>query len=228
MILIKNQFLKKALKILILFLLIPSVIALSVFLFRGKYYYTVSFVVLILSFILFAAGVERKNIGTRRLIVIAIMVALSVAGRFIPFFKPITALTVITAIYLGSEAGFLCGSLSALISNIYFGQGPWTPFQMFSWGIIGFIAGNLSKQLRSNRWILILYGIFSGILYSLIMDIWSVTWYNGGLEFEFYLSAVLTAAPFTFLYAISNVIFLCTFEKPFGVKLERIKKKYGI
>ena len=79
------------------------------------------------------------------------MVALSVTGRFIPFFKPVTALTVLTAVYLGGEAGFLCGALSAVISNFWFGQGPWTPFQMLAWGMIGLFAGLLASPLKRSR-----------------------------------------------------------------------------
>jgi len=228
MIVIKNSALRRGIKYTVPFVLIPAVITLGAYMFREKFYSFISAAVLILAFVLFASGFEKRNIGTRRLIVIAIMVALSVAGRFIPFFKPITALTIITAIYLGGEAGFLCGSLSALISNFYFGQGPWTPFQMFSWGIIGLFAGILSGQLRKNRWLLILYGIISGVIFSLVMDIWSVVWYNSTFSLELFLSSVLTALPFTVLYSVSNVIFLCVFEKPFGEKLVRVKKKYGI
>ena len=101
--------------------------------------------------VLFITGFERKVTGTRRMVLVAVMTAISVLGRFIPFFKPITALTVITAMYLGGEAGFLVGSLSALLSNFYFGQGPWTAFQMLAWGLIGYVAGLIAESLKRNR-----------------------------------------------------------------------------
>ena len=161
-------------------------------------------------------------------IITAIMTALAVFGRFIPLFKPITAICVMTAVYLGAEAGFLCGSLSVLISNIYFGQGPWTPFQMLGFGLIGLFAGYLSKVLLRHKWLMILYGALAGIAYSFIMDIWTVLWYAGGFDWKLYLSATVSAIPFTALYAVSNVIFLLLLQKPVGNKLQRIKVKYGV
>ena len=88
----------------------------------------------------------------------AAMTALSVSGRFLfamlPGFKPVTAIIIITALYFGAQAGFMTGALTALISNIYFGQGSWTPFQMLAWGIVGLLGGILSGYLKKNKWLL--------------------------------------------------------------------------
>ena len=162
------------------------------------------------------------------MVLVAVMTAVSVLGRFIPFFKPITAITVITAMYLGGEAGFLVGSLSALLSNFYFGQGPWTAFQMLSWGLIGLVAGFLSEQLKRSRVFLLIYGVVSGIVFSLIMDVWTVLWYSAGFDWDLYLASVGAAVPHTILYAVSNFIFLFVLAKPFGDKLTRIKIKYRV
>ncbi len=228
MIVIKSGGLRKAIKIAVPFILIPAIIAAGIFVFDEKRYAFISIAVAILSMALFIAGFEKKQIGTRRLIIVAVMTALSVVGRFIPLFKPITAITIITAIYLGSEAGFLVGSLSAVISNFYFGQGPWTPFQMFAWGMIGLLAGFLALPLKKNRVLLLVYGFLSGIVYSVIMDAWTVLWYNQSLDLSLYLTALGTALPYTIMYSVSNVVFLLLFAKPFGEKLERVKLKYGV
>lgn len=228
MITIQNPKLRKFLRVLIPFLLIPLTILLGATVLDEKKHLFVSLAVAVLSLGLFITGFERKSVGSRRMVIVAVMVALSVTGRLIPFFKPITAITVVTAIYLGGEAGFLVGSLSALISNFYFGQGPWTPFQMLAWGLIGLAAGALSKPLVRHRALLVLYGALSGIAYSLVMDLWTVLWYNDAFERSLYLAAIATAAPHTLLYAFSNVVFLWLMAKPFGDKLGRIKLKYGI
>ncbi len=228
MITIKSAAVRKAVKILVPLLFIPGVIALGVFVFREKQYALISLAVAVLALALFIAGFERKKTGTRRLIIVAVMVALSVAGRFIPFFKPVTALTIITAMYLGGEAGFLVGTLSALVSNFYFGQGPWTPFQMFAWGLIGLVAGILSSPLKKSRVFLLIFGFISGMGYSLIMDVWTVLWYNGAFNPALYITALSTAVPYTLLYSVSNVIFLWLCARPFGEKLERVKIKYGV
>lgn len=228
MIVISNTPLRKALSWVLPLLLIPLTVLLGATVFAEKSAAYATLLVTLFSLLLFIAGFEKKRTGTRRLILVAVMVALSCAGRFIPLFKPITALTVLTALYLGKEAGFLTGALSALISNFYFGQGPWTPFQMLSWGLIGFVAGLFNTPLKKHRWALLLYGVIAGVAYSFMMDIWTVLWYNGSFQWGLYATALGTALPYTILYAVSNVIFLILFAKPFGRKLERVRIKYGV
>ena len=225
---IKSQKLRTILRYAIPFVLIPALVAVSAFVFAGQRYLIISLGIAVLALLLFMTGFERRNIGSRRMVITAIMTALAVFGRFIPLFKPITAICVITAVYLGAEAGFLCGSLSVLISNIFFGQGPWTPFQMLGFGLIGLFAGYLSRVLMRSNLLLMLYGVMAGVAYSFIMDIWTVLWYAGGFEWELYTAAILSALPFTALYAVSNVIFLLILQKPVGNKLNRVKIKYGV
>lgn len=228
MIVIKNRAVRKILKIAVPFVLIPAAVAVGIVVSGEKSHAFISLAVTVLALLLFIAGFEKKKTGTRRLIIVAVMIALSVTGRFIPLFKPITALTVLTAVYLGGESGFLVGALSAAISNFYFGQGPWTPFQMFAWGIIGLVAGMLASPLKKSRAALVIYGVLSGAAFSLIMDVWTVMWYNGAFDITLYLTALATAVPHTVIYSVSNAIFLLLFAKPFGEKLERVKIKYGV
>ena len=223
---------KKCLSYIILCLLVPAVILCGALLFEEKQYAWISLCVTALSCVPFFLCFEKRETSTKRLVLIAAMVALSVVGRFIftplPGFKPVTAVVVITAMYFGSEAGFMTGALSAVISNFYFGQGPWTPFQMFSWGLIGLIAGLLADPLKRSRIVLGIYAVISGIMYSLLMDIWTVLWVDGTFNFTRYLAAVVSAMEFTVIYAVSNLIFLLLFIKPIGKTLERIKTKYGV
>ncbi len=96
---------------------------------------------------------------------------------------------------------------------------------MLAWGIIGFIAGILGRQLRRGRLWLVLYGIFAGFLYSFILDLWSVLWYSNGLDLNLYFAALLSSLPHTAIYAFSNVVFLMLMYKPIGKKLERAEKR---
>lgn len=223
---------KKILTYVVLCILIPAVVIGGAILFEDRQYAWISLYVAILSCIPFFLRFERREADTKRLILIACMTALSVLGRIVfapvPAFKPVTAMVVITAMYFGCEAGFLTGSLSAVISNFYFGQGPWTPFQMFSWGMIGLIAGLIAEPLKNNKAALVLYGGASGILYSFLMDIWTVLWEDGAFHFSRYLAAIVSAAPFTAIYAVSNVIFLLLFAPPIGKILARLKTKYAL
>ena len=228
MIVIKDQRLRNIIRVAVPFIIIPAVTILGSIAFDRKKHIIISLAVAALSLLLFAAGFEKKNTGTRRMVIIAVMTALCFAGRFIPFLKPISALTIISGMYLGGEAGFLVGALSAILSNFYFGQGPWTAFQMLAWGMIGLLAGILSVPLRKYRPVLIIYGAAAGVAYSMIMDIWTVLWYAEGFKVYLYIAALGTALPYTASYVVSNVLFLLLLAKPFGEKLGRIKIKYGV
>ncbi|MEK3763434.1 ECF transporter S component [Solibacillus sp. FSL K6-4121] len=211
----------------------PAVLYLGITVFEDRKYYMISLCVIALSCIPFFISFERRKPQPREILTIAVMAAISVAGRCLfvatPGFKPVTAITAITGFALGAEAGFLTGALSALVSNMFFGQGPWTPFQMFTWGMIGFVAGLLGK----TKWItkkvpLVLFGIFAGIFFSFGMDIWGAISTYGVFETEAYVLALASAIPFTIIYAVSNVIFLLILTKPIMEKLTRIKIKYGM
>lgn len=222
----------KKIAALLCFAAIPAVVIGGTLIFRGRRYLWISLCVTVLSILPFFLRFERREQSVRRMILIGALTALSVVGRVlfapIPGFKPVTALTVIAALHFGSEAGFLTGALSALISNFYFGQGPWTPFQMFGWGLIGLVAGLLASPLRRSRILLAIYGALSGLFYSLILDVWTVLWADGGFNPARYLAAVIAAWGFVLIYALSNVVFLLLLERPIGKILERIKVKYGI
>lgn len=222
---------KKILRFAILLFAVPAVIIIGTLAAGSRAYVWLSICVAVLSCVPFFIAFEKKS-GTGRMLILAVMVALSVLGRFafsaLPHFKPVTAIVVIAGIYLGAESGFLCGALSAVLSNIIFGQGPWTPFQMFSWGLIGFLAATASPLLKKSKLALAIYGVFSGILFSLLMDGFSTLWAEGTFSLSRYGAFIVAALPVTAVYAVSNVIFLLALSALMGEKLERITKKYGI
>ena len=121
MIVIKDQRLRNIIRVAVPFIIIPAVTILGSIAFDRKKHIIISLAVAALSLLLFAAGFEKKNTGTRRMVIIAVMTALCFAGRFIPFLKPISALTIISGMYLGGEAGFLVGALSAISISV---KGP--------------------------------------------------------------------------------------------------------
>ncbi|MBO7404685.1 MAG: ECF transporter S component [Clostridia bacterium] len=228
MIFIRNENLRRLLRVAIPYLAVPGLVLLGALVFDEKRHLIVSFGVAVLALLLFAAGFDRRQIGARRMVIIAVMTALSIVGRLIPVFKPIAALTILTAMYLGSESGFLVGAMSALVSNFYFGQGPWTPFQMLAWGLIGLVAGYLAGPLKRSRAFLLFYGLLSGIFFSFVMDIWTVLWYNGTFSPVLWVSAAAAAVPHTIMYSASNLLFLWFLAGPIGEKLERVRVKYDV
>ncbi|MCD8188056.1 MAG: ECF transporter S component [Ruminococcus sp.] len=195
------------------------------YMFRERHYTIISLLVAAAACVGFAFAFERRELTSRYAVLVAVMTALSIVGRFIfaplPAFKPITAIVILSGMYLTAEGGFLTGTLTALISNMYFGHGVWTPFQMLAWGMIGLMAGVFANQLKKSRLLLIAFGALTGVFYSWVMDIWTVLWYNEGFDLGLYKAALITAIPFTVTYAVSNVIFLLLIGGSFGRKLGR-------
>ena len=228
MIVIRSKKARDVLRVALPFLIMPGLVVLGAVVFTGKQHLIVSFGMACMALLFFLTGFEKRKTGGRRMVIVSVMTALCIVGRFIPLFKPVTALTVITGMYLGGEAGFLVGALSAALSNFYFGQGPWTAFQMLAWGFIGLTAGWLAVPLKKHRWLLLIFGVAMGAAYSFIMDVWNVLWYAGKLNWGLYAASVATALPHTLLYAASNFVFLYFLARPFGEKMERVKVKYGV
>ena len=95
-------------------------------------------------------------------------------------------------------------------------------------GAIGFIAGLLANPLKRSSILLAVYGLFSGALFSLLMDTWTVLWQDGYFNLARYGAYVLSSLPWMAVYALSNVIFLLLFTPLVGKVLTRVKTKYGL
>ena len=130
-------------------ILVPAVILLSDRM-GDRNYYIAGVLIIILAMIPFFAGFESCRPEARELVTIAVMCAIAVASRIVfimlPGFKPVVAIIMMTGMAFGPSAGFLTGAMGAFVSNFVFGQGPWTPWQMFAFGIAGFIFGLLSGK----------------------------------------------------------------------------------
>lgn len=139
----------------LIFLVIPALIALTVFLGSKRLYMPLSLLILVMIMAPFFMIFERRKPRAREVVLIAMMSALTVASHtFFHIAFPVqigTAMVIISGISLGPEAGFLIGAMSRFVCNFYMGQGAWTPWQMFCWGLLGFLAGlafnrEISKQ----------------------------------------------------------------------------------
>ena len=180
---------------------------------------------------------ERRRPQARELVPIAVMSALAVVGRTVfsivplPNFKPCSAIIMITAIVFGPETGFLTGALTAFVSNFIFGQGPWTPWQMFSYGMIGYLAGILFQKgiLKARKVDLCIYGFLSVFLiFGGIMNPASILMAYGYITKKSLIAFYISGAPVDLVQATSTVIFLWILSRPLLEKLERVKRKYGL
>ena len=219
----------------LILILIPVTIWIGITLFDDRKYFVISLAIAVYCMLPFFLIFEGRKPQARELLTIAVLVAIAVAGRaaffMVPSFKPVVAVTIISAVCFGAESGFLVGALSMLSSNMLFGQGPWTPWQMFAAGSIGFLAGILFQKgwLKARKISLCIYGflatvfIYGGIMNpaSLVMTSYAITKRN-------LLAIYMSGLPVDLVHASATVIFLWVASKPMIEKLERIKVKYGM
>ena len=179
---------------------------------------------------------ESRKPKARELVTIAVMCAIGVAGRsaffMLPQFKPVLALVIISGVAFGGETGFLVGAVTMMVSNVLFSQGPWMPWQMFSMGIIGFLAGVLFRKglLRRSRGSLATFGAFAAvIIYGGIMNPAAALMYNSQtLNWEMLKAYYVSGLPMDLIHAAATVIFILIAADPMLEKLDRIKVKYGL
>ena len=219
----------------LILLLIPLTIFVGVYYLGDRKYYFISILIILEIMMPFCMIFESRKPQARELIVISVLCAIAVAGRgaffMLPQFKPVVALVIISAVCLGGETGFLVGAVTGFVSNFFFGQGPWTPWQMFAFGIIGFISGILFRKgfLRRTRASLCLWGFFSCIvIYGGIVNPSSVITMQNKITWELLLASYITGFPLDLIHAFATVFFLWFVSEPMIDKIERVKVKYGI
>lgn len=205
-----------------------------------RVYYVISVLVAIYSLVPFFVGFERRKPQLRELVVIAVLIALGVIGRqaffMLPQMKPVLAISIIAGASLGPGAGFLVGAMIAFVSNFFFGQGPWTPWQMMALGLAGMFAGLIfqkwnrreRKPSRLHKISACVFGLLSGYFYGLVVDLWTLFGYTEKPSLSAYLIVKSTAVWFDTVLAISTFVFLWVLYAPMIKKLNRIKLKYGM
>lgn len=220
---------------IIVLLMIPLTIYIgNVFLYDQKYLF-ISLLVLLECMLPFFLVFEGRKPKARELVLIAVLCALAIAGRSVfaalPQVKPVLALVIISGVALGGETGFIVGAVTMLVSNIYFGQGAWTPWQMFAAGLIGLLAGVLFQKglLSRNRGALCLFGIVSAvIIYGGLMNFSSLVLSHAVINIETVIAFCVQGLPFDLIHAISTAVFLFFLSEPMLEKLDRVKTKYGL
>ncbi|MCL2680603.1 MAG: ECF transporter S component [Coriobacteriia bacterium] len=181
---------------------------------------------------------ERVRPRPRDLMPVVVLAALAVLGRVVsmpvPNFQPATALIILAGVFFGRHAGLLCGMVVALLSNMLLGQGPWTLWQMFAWGLVGYGAGLLFYRetgvqmgLRFSAAV-ILYGAAASLLYGLFLDLQFFVAYAFQTGWAGFIATLGMGMPLNLMHAASTVVFLALTVLPWGKKFQRLRLKYGI
>ena len=219
--------------LLIFLLVIPATLYFGLRL-TGRAYYLTSTLVIIEIIIPFLLAFESRRPQARELVVIAVLSALAVAARVaipIPNFKAIFAIIMLSGIAFGPEAGFLVGAVSAFASNFFYGQGAYTPWQMFAYGAGGMLAGFVFAEGRLPRKPVVM-GIFGFLAVAFfvgpLLDTCSVFLVMSRISLKGAMAFYISGFPVNLRQAVATAIVLLVLGKPLLEKLDRIKTKYGI
>ena len=220
--------------VLVIFLLVPLTLLLGTKL-KGRAYYLMSTLVVIEIMLPFFFRFESRRPQARELVILAVMAALAAVSRvvfaFSPYLKTITGIIMITGIAFGAEAGFLTGAVAAFASNFFFGQGPWTPWQMFAYGFGGFFAGLIFHKHKSWRkpWILAPFGFLTILLLvGPMLDSCTVFTVLTKFTKKNILIIYGQGVPVNITHGIGAALTLFFVSRPLLSKLERLQTKYGM
>jgi energy-coupling factor transport system substrate-specific component len=171
------------------------------------------------------AWFESGTDSTRELAVIATLGAAAAAGRVLfaalPGVQPVTVIAIVAGAALGARAGVATGALAAFVSNLFLGQGIWTPQQMLGWGACGAVGALLAPVVR-NRWALAAVAAVLGFAFSVSMDVW--LWYGFSPHTLPALAAVVGRGLwFDVSHAAGNVVIALAA----GPELRRMLDRYG-
>jgi len=187
------------------------------------------FLIIFLSYFYF----EKSSMGTKEIAVIATLSVFAAISR-IPFVailnvQPTTFLVALSGLVFGPYEGFLVGSTAAFISNIFLGQGPYTPWQMLAWGIVGAISGLIGKRgkkLSVEKFAIICFAY--GFLFDWIMNLWQVLIILDPISIKGILTIYITSVTADIMHAVGNFVFALIFYESFYKVLTRFKSKLEI
>jgi energy-coupling factor transport system substrate-specific component len=206
--------------------------------FGDRLYLIASVVLIVLAIVVFVRSFERKKPGTKDVVLLSVMISLGVVGRLVffmvPQFKPCAAIVIITGIMLGKQAGFLSGVMTSFISDMFFGMGPCTLWQMIGFGLIGLLSAIIFNQERIEKMggfaklILCTYGfLVTFLLYGLLMDTATVFMVTDKPKLSTFIATYSAGIVFNMIHGISTFIFLYLMANPLSKKIKRVLVKYG-
>ena len=215
------------------FLLIPATLYLGTKLSGRTYYITGTLIILELMIPFFMAFEGRKP-QARELVIIAVLSAIAIAGRVaipIPSFKAIFGVIMLAGIAFGPETGFMVGAIAALGSNFFYGQGTYTPWQMFSYGAAGMLSGFAfgKGKMPKKPWLMAVFGFVVVVLVvGPILDSMSLFLGFAKLNRDTFRVVFLPGLAHNCPNALCTAAVMLILGKPFLGILNRIQVKYGM
>ncbi len=177
---------------------------------------------------------ERSHPSARVLALVGTLAALAVLGRLafapLPNVKPTTDIVLVSGFALGGAPGFMVGALAALVSNLFFGQGPWTPWQMGAWGLVGIMGAGLARLTggRIGRLGLAAAAAVCGLLFGTIMDLSQWLLYAGDHRLATLLAYAATSLPWNLAHAGGNAAFALAFGPALLRAVSRFRDRFEV
>ena len=179
------------------------------------------------------AWYERSRPPAKVLSLVAALAALATVGRIafapIPNVKPTTDIAFFAGYALGPVPGFAVGAVAALASNVFFGQGPWTPWQMVGWGGAGLLGGLVARGFgrELGRWPLAAACAVAGALFGLLLDAYQ--WVQGAeQDLPHYLAVSATSLPYNVAHVVGNIAFCLLLGPTFVRSLSRYRRRFEV
>jgi energy-coupling factor transport system substrate-specific component len=169
-----------------------------------------------------------RDASAQELSLVASLAALATASRVLfaglPNVKPVTFVVLVSGVALGPGPGFMVGATSALVSNLFFGQGPWTPWQMLAWGATGLVGGLLGRGGRMpRRWELVVGGALMALAFDWFVTIWMYISFTAH-TWPAFLALYARGLPFD----VAHVGATALFAGLFGVEAVRIVARFRV
>lgn len=200
------------------------------------------------------ANFEASKPALRQIMPTVTLAGLAAAGRIlfapIPDVKPVSAIAIVGGATLGRRCGFMVGALGALVSNFFFGQGAWTPWQMYGWGMVGYVAGLLAQaglfgplpgsdgersgarggdpHVKAHMAVLMCWGFMSAMMYGLLLNGWYVIAYVRPITWATVIAAYAAGFGLDCVHGVSTMAFLALVWRPWGRAIARVVRKYGL
>lgn len=185
----------------------------------------------VLTCIVFFWEFEAAAVSSKEIALVAMLGTISAVLRVpfaaIPNVQPCTYLIICSGLVFGPVAGFTVGAITAIVSNFFLGQGPWTLYQMIAWGLAGVSAGYLGK-FNVNKALLVGFGALWGYLYGWITNIWFWTAFIYPLTLNTFIITQINTVWFDTFHAVGNAVFLGALGVKTITILQRFKKRFTV
>lgn len=200
---------------------------------RDGLFLPISFVMIAVCSLPFLVRFEGRQVQTEEVVLVGVLAAVAAVSRVpfapLPSVQPTSFVIMASALVLGGESGFMIGAIAAVASNLFLGQGPWTPWQMFLWGMMGYVTG-----LLRHTWVMrkkvpqLVYAFLWGMVFGWVMNLWYLAELDEAAFGVGFLGACIASFSMDMAHGICNALLMLLVGGTWQKILGRAAYKYGL